>query len=273
MRSKYLNFGGLPEANAIEPAVTRDYLVSLGYGDGELAQSRAAIATQDQQQFPMTGFDGRRCDFCFGPIIGSDFDLLKDGRERCSRCSRTVLGTHEQFVDEYEQVRRNMEAAFEIRLDAPKQVRMANAKEIQRNTDETFTPTSGVDPRVLGFVRNTPAGQELWIENGSPRMAAITTMAHELTHVWQNSNWDADKIKKAYGKKHVLVVYEGMSIWAQIQYLLFTRENDFALAQHLYALSREDEYGIGYRIFLDRYALSFDGNVDQDSPFKHEMPL
>jgi len=273
MRSKYLQFGGLPEATAIDIPGTRDYLVSLGYGNGELAQSRAAIASRHEQNFPVSEFDGRLCDFCFGPIIGSDFDLLKDGRDRCSRCSRTVLGTEEQFVDEYEQVRRNMEAAFEIRLDAPNQVRMVNAREIQRHTKEAFTPTGGVDARVLGFVRKSSSGQELWIENGSPRMSAVTTMAHELTHVWQNSNWNQDVIKKRYGKKNMLIVYEGMSIWAQIQYLLFTRENDFAQWQHEFALRREDEYGIGYKLFLDRYGLSFDGDVDKDSPFKQEMPL
>lgn len=273
MRSNYLHFGGLPEAAAIDAEGTREYLSALGYGVGELAQSREAISARTEQRFSVTGFDGRQCDFCFGPIIGSDFDLLKDGRDRCSRCSRTVLRTQEQFVDEYEQVRRNMEAAFEIRLDAPKQVRMANAKEIQRATNETFTPTAGVDPRVLGFVKNTSAGQELWIENGSPRMSAITTMAHELTHVWQNSNWNADQIKKKYGKQNILVVHEGMAIWAQIQYLLYTRENDFAAWQHYYAMARTDAYGIGYQVFLQRYALSFDGDVDKDSPFKQELPL
>jgi hypothetical protein len=273
VRSEYLRFGGLPAANEIDMEGTRNYLSALGYGRGELAQSRAAIATRKDQDFSDAGFEGRHCDFCFGPIIGSDYDLLKDGRDRCSRCSRTVLSTHEQFVDEYEQVRRNMEAAFEIRLDAPKEVRMANAREIQRRTNETFTPSAGVDPRVLGFVRNTSSGQELWIENGSPRMSAITTMAHELTHVWQNSNWNAEEIKKHYGKKNVLIVHEGMSIWAQIQYLLFTRENDFALWQHAFAMDRQDVYGIGYRIFLERFGLSFDGDVDQDSPFKHAMPL
>jgi len=273
MRSEYLAFGGLPQAGAIRIEETKAYLESLGYGGGELAQSRAAIASGSEEGFSLAGFDGRRCDFCFGPIVGSDFDQLKDGRERCSRCSRTVLSTQEQFIDEYDQVRRNMEAAFEIRLEAPRRVRMANAKEIQRKTNETFVPTPGVDPRVLGFVQSTSAGQELWIENGSPRMSAITTMAHELTHIWQNANWNADSIKKKYGKKNRLVVYEGMATWVQIQYLLFTRENDFANWQHSYAMAREDAYGVGYKIFLQRYSLTFDGDVDQDSPFKQELPL
>lgn len=273
MRSNYLEFGGSPHATAIDIEGTRDYLASLGYGNGELSQARAAIAASEGKAFTIESFDGRHCDFCFFPIVGSDFEHLKDGRDRCSRCSRTVIKSHEQFVDEYQQVRRNMEAAFGIRLDVPSRVRMANAKEIQSRTNETFTPSPGVDPRVLGFVTRTAGGQELWIENGSPRLAAITTMAHELTHIWQNSTWDQKAIQNKYGKKNVLAVYEGMATWAQVQYLLFTREVNFALWQHHYAKMREDAYGIGYQIFLERYPLSYTGDVDEDSPFRNSMPL
>ena len=273
MRSKYLEFGGLPQAQSIDIEGTLEYLQSLGFGNGDLSQARTAIATKDEKQFTLEGFEGRHCDFCFVPIVGSDFEHLKDGRERCSRCSRTVIKSHDQFVDEYQQVRQNMETAFGIRLDVPSRVRMANAKEIKNKTNETYTPTPGVDPRVLGFVANSPGGQELWIENGSPRLAAVTTMAHELTHVWQNSTWDQSAIQKQYGKKNELIVYEGMATWAQIQYLLFTRETTFAQWQHSYAMQREDAYGFGYKIFLERYGLTFTGEVDEDSPFRNPMPL
>lgn len=273
MRSDYLRFGGSEHAVSIDIEGTRDYLVQLGYGNGDLAQARAAISAKDDKQFTVEGFEGRHCDFCFAPIVGSDFEHLKDGRDRCSRCSRTVIKSHDQFIDEYHQVRQNMEAAFGIKLDVPNRVRMVNAKEIQGRTNESFTPTPGVDPRVLGFVTKTAGGQELWIENGSPRLAAITTMAHELTHIWQNASWDESAIQKKYGKKNELVVYEGMATWAQIQYLLFTRETNFAEWQHAYAMQREDAYGIGYKIFLQRYALTFTGEVDEDSPFRNLMPL
>lgn len=273
MRSHYLEFGGASSANAVQIEQTHSYLESLGYGKGDLRQARDAIAARVEKEFSLEGFDGRLCDFCLGPIWGGDFQHLKDGRDRCSRCSRTVIGSHEQFVDEYQQVRRNMELGFGIQLDVPMRVRMVNAKEIEARTKETFTPTAGVDPRVLGFVAKTPSGQELWVENGAPRMAAISTMAHELTHVWQNSNWDEKSIQKKYGKKYTLVVYEGMANWVQIQYLLLTREFDFALWQHHYAMARPDVYGIGYRIFLERYPLAFDAEIDKDSPFQQAMPL
>jgi len=276
MRSDYLNFGGVPQADAIDIEGTRDFLEGLGYGRGDLRQARDAISQPRPRDFLLEGregIEGRLCDFCFGPIWGGDFEHLKDGRDRCSRCSRTVVGSLEQFVDEYQQVRRNMELGFEIQLDVPMRVRMTNAKEIQARTNEVFTPSAGVDPRVLGFVEKSSSGQELWIENGAPRMAAICVMAHELTHIWQNSVWDQRAIRKQYGKKHELVIHEGMATWAQIQYLLLTREIDYAKSQHDYAWDRQDEYGVGYRLFLARYPFSFDGEMDRDSPFHNPMPL
>jgi len=273
MRSDYLLFGGLEQATKIGVASTRDYLDSLGYGRGDLRQAREAISRGEEKSFSLEGLDGRLCDFCLGPIWGGDFERLRDGRDRCSRCSRTVVASVNQFVEEYQQVRRNMEIGFDIELETPMRVRMVNAKEIQGATQEAFSPSPNADPRVLGFVAKTSHGQELWIENGSPRMAAITVMAHELTHVWQNSNWERKTIHKLYGKKNELVIYEGMATWVQVQYLLLTREYDLAIYHNHFAESRPDEYGIGYQVFRERYPLSFEAELGFDTPFKNARPL
>jgi hypothetical protein len=37
---------------------------------------------------------------------------------------------------------------------------------------------------VLGVAIKDRSGYTLLVENGSPRMASILTMAHELTHIW-----------------------------------------------------------------------------------------
>lgn len=272
-RSDYLSFGGLAEAEGISIDSTREYLSALGYGRGDLRQARDAISRGEDKSFSLEGLDGRLCDFCLGLIWGGDFERLRDGRDRCSRCSRTVVASVDQFIDEYQQVRRNMEIGFEIELETPMRVRMVNAKEIQGATQEAFSPSPNADPRVLGFVAKTAHGQELWIENGSPRMAAIATMAHELTHIWQNSNWDRKEIHKLYKKQNELVIYEGMATWVQIQYLLLTREFDLAAYHHHFAMAREDEYGIGYQVFLARYPLTFEGELDSDTPFKNARPL
>jgi hypothetical protein len=272
-RSDYLEYGGADLAGNVDRAGALEYLKSLGYGSGELQQARAALAERRVDTFTFDSLGSRYCDFCFDRIMGGEHEVLKDGRDRCSRCSRSALSTHEQFVDEYQQVRVNMELAFGIDLSVPLTVRMVNARDIARQTGETFVATGGVDPRVLGFARVKNGRHELVIENGSPRHAAITTMAHELTHIWQFKNWSGSQISAQYGRKNHLVVYEGMSCWAQVQYLFYTREIDYAQRQHAYLLQRQDEYGDGYRIYIERYPLNVDGDVWDESPFTNAMPL
>lgn len=272
-RSDFLNYGDSDSSSLVNQQSTLDYLVSLGFGDGDLFQARMAIQSHSVNQFVFDSVGVRYCDFCFGQIMGGEYEELKDGRDRCSRCSRSVLQTHEQFIDEYQQVLRNMEMAFAITIPAPKVVKMVNARDIGRKTGETFVKTDHVDPRVLGYALKNKDGAELYIENGSPRMPAILTMAHELTHIWQFKNWDVKRIEKTYGARNRVAIYEGMASWAMIQYLLFTRDLEYANRQIQYLLSRNDEYGDGFKVFVERYSLSFTGELDDDTPFHQEMPF
>jgi hypothetical protein len=272
-RSNYLDFGGAAGAAAVAAEETRDYLKGLGYGHGSLAQARAALDAGEGRNLEFLPLGSQVCDFCFGDLMGGEFDVLKDGRQRCSRCSRSVIKDQEQFIEEFNNVRRNMEMTFGISLAVPLRVRMVNAREIAKQTNETFTATDSFDPRVLGFARQKGTQYELYIENGSPRLPAIATMAHELTHIWQYKNWSEDQIVSRYGKDKRLVIYEGMANWVQIQYLLATRERSYAEWQFAYAVSRQDVYGFGFRVFLGEYGLELDGDARGDSPFRREMPL
>lgn len=273
MRSAFLDFGGDPGSEGLSLQASLDFLVDQGFGDGALAQSRQALAEERHKKFEFGSFGVGHCDFCFVELMGGAFDSLQDGRLRCTRCSRSVLATEDAFRDEFELVRRNMEMAFGISITTPLIVKMVNAREIARRSGESFTPTPDVNPRVLGFVEVKDGAQALYIENGAPRIAAVTTMAHELTHVWQIANWDMGDIERRYGAQNVSAVVEGMAVWAQIQYLLMTRELSYAERQFVYSLAREDEYGIGFRIFATRYRLSEGGQPDADSPFRHQWPL
>lgn len=272
-RSNFLQYGHTDSSGPVRQEETLEYLASLGFGGGDLWQARMAIESHSSDQFTFETVGVRYCDFCFGQIMGGEYEELKDGRDRCSRCSRTVLQTHEQFVDEYQQVLRNMEMAFAITIPAPKIVKMVNARDIGRKTGETFVKTAHVDPRVLGYALKNKDGAELYIENGSPRMPAVLTMAHELTHIWQFKNWDVKQIEKAYGARNRLAVYEGMATWVMIQYLLFTRDVEYANRQIEYLMARDDEYGDGFKVFVERYPLSFSGELDEDTPFHQELPL
>ncbi len=272
-RSNYLSYGGSLDADNIDQTGTLQFLRSLGFGNGDLHQARSALEFHRDYEFTFNAIGSNYCDFCFDRIMGGEYERLRDGRDRCTKCSRTVLASHEQFVEEFQRVCRNMELAFGITLETVSTVKMVNAREIAKNTSETFTPTAGIDARVLGYAEESNKGPALYIENGSPRIAAISTMAHELTHIWQHSTWDKKKILTKYGAKYELLIYEGMAMWVQIQYLLYIREFEYAMRQYAFTLLREDEYGLGFKVFLDKYQLQFDGDVGRESPFHNPFPL
>ncbi|GAA1853130.1 hypothetical protein ACFQZV_05370 [Microbacterium koreense] len=271
--SPYLRFGGADAAEGLQPAETLTFLREKGFADGYLSRARHAVATHARRRFSFEPMNAGYCDFCFMKLMGGEYDRLKDGRERCMRCSRTVVRTGEDFRELYESTKRTMEIAFGVSIKTALRVRMVNAREIARKTGERFEPTPGVDARVLGFAEKARDGYSLYIENGTPKLAAIATIAHELTHIWQYLNWDVKEIEDRYGAHHRLAVYEGMATWAQIQYLLFLREYEDAERHEAYALQRRDEYGVGFRVFVDRYPLARDGDLDADSPFAHRYPL
>lgn len=249
------------------------YLSARGFRGGYLERARAAVADVGLREFTFEALNVNYCDFCFQKLMGGEYDRLADGRERCTSCTRTVLRSGEEFEHCFHEVRSNLEIAFEVTLNVPMKVSMVNAKEIARHTQEKFEPTPGVDARVLGFATQSRTGYSLFIENGSPRLAAIATLAHELTHIWQYTVWDSREIDRRYGDRNQLIVYEGMATWAQIQYLYFIREFDDAQRLEAYTQQREDEYGVGFRLFAERYPLSRVGDVDIDTPFRHRFPL
>jgi hypothetical protein len=273
MSSKYLLFGGHAAANNLDVGQTLSYLRDHGFGNGELHQARVAMQEHEHVPFVFEPLNASYCDFCFVKLMGGEFDRLKDGRERCIRCSRTVVRTSDEFRETFEGVRRNMEAACNISLSVTMRVRMVNARQIARHTGERFDATPGVDARVLCFAKQSKDGYSLFIENGSPKLAAITTIAHELTHIWQYRNWNVTQIERLYGPQNRLIVYEGMATWVQVQYLLLIGETQHAARQEAYAAQRDDEYGVGFRMFVERYPLSRHAGDRVDTPFQHRHPL
>ncbi|MBQ1292064.1 MAG: hypothetical protein IIY28_12060, partial [Lachnospiraceae bacterium] len=97
---------------------------------------------------------------------------------------------------------------------------------------------------------------------------------HEMTHVWQFQNWNERQINKLYGKGPLrLAVYEGMAVWSAVQMLYMIGETSYARLQEQIALSRDDIYGAGFRLYLERYGISRDGSEPPISPFGHFPPL
>lgn len=273
MRSDYLRYGGAAEAAALDLPGTLEFLRGAGFGGGPLEQARRGISASERTPFTFDAIGANYCDFCFARLMGGEYDRLDDGRERCVRCSHSVVRSREEFAEIFTTTQRMLELAFEIRIDVSMQVHMVNAREIARNTGERFEPTPGVDARVVGYATRSDSGYSLHIENGSPALAAISTIAHELTHIWQFSHWPDGMIETRYGADNSLIVAEGMASWAQIQYLLCIGELEFADRQEAYTAQRGDEYGAGFRLFRDRYPLSRSGMIGRRTPFQSDHPL
>ena len=116
------------------------------------------------------------------------------------------------------------------------------------------------------------------MENGAPRLASIETFAHEMTHIWQYENWEEkdgrQKIVKLYGSEmNRKIVYEGMATWSACQMLYAMGETAYAEQNEAEMAMRQDEYGVGFRLFREKYGFVKNGDIPPNTPFNHFPPL
>lgn len=269
LNNQFLRFGFDSDLDFISPKDSLSYLQNCGFDNNSLSQARERVLESMflEQIYDPHKENCRYCDFCGAELSGVEYDIIADGRERCNECSRTVLNTIEEFNDAFIEVRRNMESMFGVRILASIDVKTMDARKLARKLKIKFKPTPGFDGRVLGVAINERGIYRLYVENQSPYLSAVATIAHELTHIWQYVNWNRKAILKKYGKKMEKCIYEGMAKWVEIQYLYFINEPVHAYRELCATLMRDDEYGIGLKLFLDEYDLSNGVNIDIKTPF------
>lgn len=270
----YLKYGYDVIHGLLDIEGTIEYLSGYEFNKNPLQQARtgAELAEEYEKTYDPQKYGAHLCDFCGIELIGGEYELLKDGRERCNRCSMTAVRTGDEFKELYKNVLRNMEAFYGIKLNVAIKVRMTDAKKIARHFGEKFVATPGFDGRTLGFAQKDKTGYCIYVENGSPKLAAMATIAHELTHIWQYLNWDDKAINDLYGKNNSLEVYEGMAKWAEIQYLILLNEIPYAKRQEIATRLRQDAYGQGFIKYAEKYPLSYSSKVG-NSPFNENPPL
>ena len=191
-------------------------------------------------------------------VIYSAITTLADFKELFYRC----LGLMEDF--------------FDIRFRVPIGVKTTDAREVAKCAGAVFRPSKDVAARVLGFAQKKNGKYNLVIENGSPRRAAIDTTVHELTHIWQYLNWNDNDVLRIYKmgnractQRARAIVYEGMAMWASIQYLYQIGETFYAAEQEALAESRQDVYGVGFRLYRERYPFVKDSSILKYTPFSY----
>jgi len=220
------------------------------------------------------------CDFCGMPLTGVSYERLGDGRTRCNDCASSAINQVSEFRELFRRTELMMGATYSIKLPVTIAVRVADARTIARHSGMVFRPSVQQTARVLGFAQRKHGKYSLFIENGSPRLAAIDTTTHELTHIWQYLNWkDADirriyaQSKPAYTRLARDIVYEGMAVWASIQMLYAMGETYYARQQETIAERREDVYGIGFILYRDRYGMVRNGEAPVFTPFADFPPI
>lgn len=272
----YLLFGGEGEIAHIDPNGTLAYLGGMGLSNNPLKQAREGkkIAEYVQATFKPDKPDARYCDFCGAEIYGVEYETLADGRDRCLNCGRTAIKTEEEFRKIFEDVKRNMESFFGIKINAGIKVKMVNSRALHKKLGATFVPTSDYDGRILGVAIRDRNGFTIMVENGSPRIASMLTMAHELTHIWQYINWNERAIIRKYGRKMNLEIYEGMAKWAEIQYAYLINEPAVAKREEIITSARTDEYGRGFLRYRANYPFSLGTVITKPTPFMNvDTPL
>lgn len=272
----YLLYGMENEPDVLATEDTLSYLNTVLKDENPLEKARKGVSIAEMVKHIAENSNPnvRKCDFCGSEIYGTEYETLADGRDRCMRCSRTAVKTEAEFVRIFEDVKRNMEMFFNIKINTGIKIEMVNARKLNKAVGHTFVPTAEFDGRVLGVAIHRHGCFSIMVENGSPRMMTILTMAHELTHIWQYLHWKQSDLLKKYGKNLNLQIYEGMAKWVEIQYAYLINEPYVALREENITVKRNDEYGKGYLRYKANYPLSTGTVLNGKTPFMNvDEPL
>ena len=267
----YLKFGFEEIDSRIQIDDVRKYLRVRGWSNNALTKARKREPLEKQAlDFETVN----HCDFCNSPLTGISYEKMNDGRIRCNNCTGSAIVTIEDFKDLFRRVLDMMEGFYNISFKTPITVKFADAQTIARGAGCVFRPSTEYAARVLGYAQRKHGKYNLFIENGSPYLAAIDLTVHELTHIWQFVNWNDNEIQRLYGNEsNREIVYEGMSMWSSIQFLYQIGETSYAELQESIAEVREDIYGIGLCLYREKYPFVKDSSLLKFSPFSTFPPL
>lgn len=272
----FLLYGGQSQPESLDIPGTLAFLLENGFANGALKQAREGkdIAKILEASFVPNRPGSHYCDFCGAELVGAEYQVLADGRERCNACQRTAVKTAQEFETIYRTIVRNMEGFYGIRFSAPIRVQMVNSQKLHKKLGRSFIPTGNFDGRILGVAIKDGSGYSILVENGAPRISSTMTIAHELTHIWQYLNWNKKKVLNHYGPAQELEIYEGMAKWVEIQYAYLIGEPAAAKREEICARVRDDEYGRGFRRYVEKYPLSTGTHLEYATPFeKPDAPL
>ena len=264
----YLLYGDDHEPECFDTKGTIDFLDSIGATGGELGKARRGKDLSAIYEILTRESDsGQRCSYCGCPIQGADYYQLRDGRLRCTSCTRTQVKTAEELKEVFERVKNNLLVYFGGDMNVPVKVEMLDERKLKRKLKKGLDDPDNNSMLVLGVAVNKGNEYTIYLENGAPRITVIATLVHEMTHIWQYTHWNEKEIAARYGASKRLFIYEGMAMWTEIQYLYLIGETGTAKRDEQETAGRRDEYGIGFNAYAQVYPIERAGMNCQDTPF------
>lgn len=251
---------------------TKAFLQGIGFDGGELRQARERKNCAESLRNAEKSNKGNQmyCSYCGAEISGVEFFRLPDGRIRCNICSNTIVKTKTEVEQLCKRVMANMDSFFGASIDVPVSIEVTEERKLKKKIGVPLDTEDSQSMLILGVAVNKRKKYSIILENGAPRISLIATFAHELTHIWQYTHWDNNKNMRKCSRSKRLLIYEGMAKWVEIQYLYLIGEKNVAKREELITRNRDDEYGIGFRLYEDRYPLTREAMVCDETPFTQD---
>ena len=264
----YLLYGDEKEPACLNTKGTIDFLESIGVTGGELGKARRGKDLSAIYEILTREDDSaQHCSYCGCPIQGAEYYQLKDGRLRCTSCTRTQVKTAEELKEVFERVKNNLLVFFGADMNVPVKVEMLDERKLKRKLKKGLDDPDNNSMLVLGVAVNKGGAYTIYLENGAPRITVIATLVHEMTHIWQYTHWNEKEILSRYGARKRLFIYEGMAMWTEIQYLYLIGETGTAKRDEQETAGRKDEYGVGFNAYSQVYPIERAGMNCADTPF------
>ena len=264
----YLKYREGKRNTALDLDGTKSFLQEIGFDGGELRQAREGKnCAENMRNTDKNKNNQMFCSYCGTELSGVEFFRLPDGRMRCNTCSNTVVKSKAEVEAMCKRVIENMDSFFGARIDVPVSIEVADERKLKKKLGISLDTRDSQSMLILGVAVNKKQKYSIILENGAPRISLIATFAHELTHIWQYTHWDNNKNLKKCPKSKRLLIYEGMAKWVEIQYLYLVGETNVARREEYITRNRQDEYGIGFCIYEDRYPLSREAMLCEETPF------
>ena len=264
----YLKYREGKRNTALDLDGTKSFLQEIGFDGGELRQAREGKnCAENLRNTDKNKNNQMFCSYCGAELSGVEFFRLPDGRMRCNTCSNTVVKSKAEVEALCKRVIENMDSFFGARIDVTVSIEVTDERKLKKKLGIPLDTRDSQSMLILGVAVNKKQKYSIILENGAPRISLIATFAHELTHIWQYTHWDNNKNLKKCPKIKRLLIYEGMAKWVEIQYLYLVGETTVARREENITRNRQDEYGIGFCLYEDRYPLTREAMFCEETPF------